>query len=85
MLLTAALGQSEEEFTNPYLRLKEVKKRASGLVRASHTDGFGGRRKEEKNSETPGGKSRSRAGWKKIIRGSLRSSVRITVHRGKVG
>lgn len=75
----------ENENTNPCLRLREVKKRASGLVRASHTDGFVEREKIEKNSETPEGRSRSRKMVVKMISESFRSSARIKLHRGKVG
>lgn len=67
------------------IAVKEVKKRASGVLRASHTDGFGGRIEEEKNSETPGKKARGRCRWKERIRRMFWSRVRITVHRGKVG
>jgi hypothetical protein len=67
------------------IAVKEVKKRASEVLRASHTDGFGERREVEKNSETPGEKARSQCRWKERIRETFRSRVRIAVHRGKVG
>lgn len=71
--------------TDPCLRLRGVKKRASGVVRASHTDGFVERGKIEKNSETPEGRSRSRKLVVRMILESFRSSARIKLHRRKVG
>lgn len=74
----------QKAYTNPCLRLVEVKKRAGGLVRASHTDCFEGKRRE-KISETPGRRSRSLSGVVRMLRESFRSSARIKLHRGKVG